>query len=70
LRVGGPQKQNTRAIQAWLSDKSINNTVIYTAVAPDQFDGFCRQKARSSKAKKAPARSPGLSHEPCDATRG
>jgi hypothetical protein len=36
-------KQTTRAIQAWLGHASVNNTVIDTALAQDQFEGFRRR---------------------------
>jgi site-specific recombinase XerD len=40
------QQQTTRGIQAWLGHRSIGNTVIYTALAPDQFSGFWRKGGR------------------------
>ena len=33
---------DTRAIQAWLGHRSITNTAVYTALAPDRFKDFWR----------------------------
>jgi hypothetical protein len=36
---------NTRALQAYLGHRNIQNTTRYTALAPDRFKGFSRDLA-------------------------